>query len=277
MKLPITKFKKLLEGESVSASQLASSVWNDIKKELLVADVHKSHVSYRLKDREAFIFFLKDRFGIEGLDSLEELNAGNILRSDLVRLTGDSKMTKVRTFQGFLVSSYDEVVCILHGKPLKIEPVEGSFVFISDYRDFSIPEDILVVGIENCENFRYLRQQRWLFDRELPGRRCLFVSRYPQTNDLVSWLQMIPNQYVHFGDLDLAGIEIFLSAFKPHLGSRASFLVPSDYRERLEHGNSGLYQDRYRDISSDDSVLQDLIDCINHFHKGYEQEGYIVR
>ena len=42
-----------------------------------------------------------------------------------------------------------------------------------------------------------------------------------QSSDLRTWLQTIPNQYVHFGDFDLAGIHIFLTEFQKHLGTRA--------------------------------------------------------
>lgn len=158
-------------------------------------------------------------------------------------------------------------------------PPEGSYAFIYDYETFSIPGDVLVVGIENSENFRRIRQQRWLFDRMFPDRRILFVSRYPQneSHDLVKWLGGIPNEYVHFGDLDLAGIRIFLTEFHRYLGSRSSFLIPPDYETRISNGSRERYDAQLpytKRLTTDNPHLQQLIDCIHKYHRGYDQEGF---
>lgn len=67
-----------------------------------------------------------------------------------------------------------------------------------------------------------------------------------QSSDLRTWLQTIPNQYVHFGDFDLAGIHIFLTEFQKHLGTRASFLIPQDIELRIKHGSAERYNDQYQ-------------------------------
>lgn len=159
-----------------------------------------------------------------------------------------------------------------------IHPLEGSFIFVSDWQSFLVPTDVIVVGIENMENFRKIRQQYELFSSIFPNKRLLFVSRYPQSTDLRSWLETIPNQYTHFGDFDLAGIHIFLSEFHKYLGNRASFLIPSDIEIRLMNGSFERYNVQYlkfKNLSTDIPSLQQLIDLINRFHRGYDQEGYI--
>ena len=141
-----------------------------------------------------------------------------------------------------------------------------------------IPSDVTVVGIENPENFRFIRQQRSLFETCMPGQRLLFVSRYPQSCDLRNWLMRIGNPYVHFGDFDLAGIKIFLSEFHRYLPERSSYLIPSDIEERLKNGSTERFNGNYyenRHLSADIPELQALIDLIMKFHKGYDQEGYI--
>ena len=100
----------------------------------------------------------------------------------------------------------------------------------------------------------------------------------PQSTDLRNWLLGIPNKYVHFGDFDLAGIHIFLTEFYKHLGGRSSFLIPSDIELRLSKGSSARYNEqyeKYHTLSCDISNLQSLIDFINKYHHGYDQEGYI--
>ena len=181
--------------------------------------------------------------------------------------------------KGFLVNSYEPVNALLNGNTFIILPPDGSYYFIYDYERFSIPEDTLVIGIENSENFRKIRQQKWLFDKMFPNRNLLFVSRYPQneSRDLVRWLQSVNNGYVHFGDLDLAGIRIFLTEFHCYLGDRASFLIPTDYEERIRQGSSDRYNAQLQSTKNmviDDPRLQTLLDCIHKYHRGYDQEGF---
>ena len=128
------------------------------------------------------------------------------------------------------------------------------------------------------ENFSSIRQQRSLFTSMFPEKRLLFVSRYPQSTDLRAWLQTVPNEYVHFGDFDLAGINIFLTEYQKYLGERSSFLIPDDIELRLQKGSLERYNDQYqrfRRLSTDIPSLQRLIDMIHKYHRCYDQEGYI--
>ena len=151
-------------------------------------------------------------------------------------------------------------------------------MFVDDWQSFEIPSDVIVVGIENMENFRMIRHQRALFESVLGSQPMLFVSRYPQSTDLRRWLMGIPNRYVHFGDFDLAGIHIFLMEFHKHLGPRSSFLIPPDIEQRLRGGSLKRYDDQYgrfHSLRSDLLYLQHLIELIHQYHRGYDQEGYI--
>ena len=168
----------------------------------------------------------------------------------------------------------------LNGQALLVHPMEGSMTFINAPESFEIPEDVLIVGMENAENFMLIRKQKYLFDSLYPNKRILFVSRYPQNalSDLREWLLRIPNHYIHFGDFDLAGIHIYLSEFYAYLGDRASFLIPGDIEERLREGNARLYDQQYekfKDVTVSDARVQPLVDMIHCYCRGYEQEGYI--
>lgn len=133
---------------------------------------------------------------------------------------------------------------------------------------------MIVVGVENDENFCRIRSQKYLFG----DNKVLFVSRYPQSADLREWLIKIPNRYIHFGDFDLAGICIYQSEFYKFLGDRADFLIPEDIEERLKSRNAGLYDTqylRYKNLNIIDSRLNGLVEMIHHYGRVYEQEGYI--
>ncbi len=223
---------------------------------------------------------------------LKQTNNNTASRSEQAAETGNSKLVAARSCPGFPVNAYEPIPCRLNGQEIEVCPTEGSFLFIADWQRFSIPEDVVVVGIENMENFRLIRQQKALFSSpllteellqheerlQLSRERLLFVSRYPQSTDLRSWLQTIPNRYVHFGDFDLAGINIFLTEFRQHLGDRASFLIPTDIEQRLQNGSAERYREQYsrlRNLTTDIPSVQKLIDLIHRYHRGYDQEGYI--
>ena len=284
MKITLTLIDKLLrlcDGETLPASQLRGE-WVDemLRDGILISTSHGSRRTIFAPDSDAFsktLTVIDERF--TNLQLLREtMLSEDASRSEQAYVTGNSKLVNVRSCPGFPVNSCEQIICKLHGRDFMLDPPEGSFVFISDWQSFSIPEDVLVVGIENMENFRMVRQQRELFEQVLGSCRFIFVSRYPQSTDLRSWLQTIPNCYVHFGDFDLSGIHIFLTEFRQYLGERATFFIPNDIEAHLKYGSIERYNDQYQcfhTLRSDIPQIQSLIDLINKHHRCYDQEGYI--
>lgn len=269
--------QELLNGKTVASSRLNTDFVLELMSEgLLVSVVRGSRTSYRALDTNILKQYLHRKD--ESFRILDSHSDKATSRSSQAYATGNSKLISVRSCPGFPVNAYEPIECILNGQEFIIHPLEGSFIFVSDWQSFLVPTDVVVVGIENMENFRKIRQQYELFSSIFPNKRLLFVSRYPQSTDLRSWLETIPNQYTHFGDFDLAGIHIFLSEFHKYLGNRASFLIPSDIEIRLMNGSFERYNVQYlkfKNLSTDIPSLQQLIDLINRFHRGYDQEGYI--
>ena len=267
----------LIAGEQVAGSRLSSKMLDELMGEGLLSVVTRgSRISYRARDTEVLKRFLIDK---DESYRMLDVNASDS-RASMAAETGNSKLVKVRSCPGFPVNTYEPIVCLLNEREIIVNPVEGSFMFITDWKAFSIPEDVVVVGIENMENFRMIRQQRTLFESEIGRHRFLFVSRYPQSIDLRSWLHSIPNRYVHFGDFDLAGIHIFMTEFHQYLGNRSSFFIPSDIEKRLQIGSQDRYNNqlsRFRDLKCDENRIQAIIDLINKYHKCYDQEGYIMK
>ncbi len=266
----------LISGEQVASSKLSSKLLDELMAEgLLLLVAHGSRKSYRARDIVALRRYLIDKD--ETYRMLDVTAADS--RASMAAETGNSKLLTIRSCPGFPINSYKSIECSLNGEPFVVNPPEGSFVFIDNWKHFVIPEDIVVVGIENMENFRMIRKQRLLFESVLGDIPLLFVSRYPQSSDLRNWLLSIQNKYVHFGDFDLAGINIFLTEFYKKLGGRSSFLIPSDIELRLSKGSSTRYNEqygKYHTLSCDIPNLQSLIDIINKYHRGYDQEGYIT-
>lgn len=272
----------LIAGGQVAGSKLSGKLRDELLAEgLLLVIPRGSRISYRARDVEALKRFLMDQdesFRILEIDASDS-------RADMATETGNSKLVMVRSCPGFPVNSYEPIKCFLNGEPFMVNPQEGSFLFVAEWEKFTIPEDVVVIGVENMENFRMIRKQRAFFEEYFHthglSNRVLFVSRYPQSTDLRRWLCAISNRYLHFGDFDLAGINIFLFEFQQYLGKeRSSYLIPGDIESRLKSGSGKRYDEQYRrfkDIKSDVCELQQLIDFIHHERKAYDQEGYISR
>ena len=270
----------LISGETVAGSKLSKCLLTELMNEGLLQIITRgSRKSYRARDIEALKRYLIDKD--ENYRILEVEECGS--RSSMAKDTGNSKLVMVRSCPGFPVNSYEPIDCSLGDKRFVVNPQEGSFVFVTDWEIFTIPDDVTVIGIENMENFRMIRKQRHLFEEYLHRHRlpqkALFVSRYPQSSDLRKWLTSISNKYLHFGDFDLAGIHIFLSEFLKYLGEeRTYYLIPDDISSRLKHGSTKRYDEqllRFKEINTAIAELQQLIDLINRERKGYDQEGYI--
>ena len=270
----------LMAGEQVAGSRISNKLLEELLAEgLLLVNSRGSRKSYRARDAEALKRFLIDK---DEVYRILEVDASDS-RASMAKETGNSKLMMLRSCPGFLINSYENIECLLNGKPFLVNPQEGSFIFISDWEQFSIPEDVVVIGVENMENFRMIRKQRVFFEKYLIthglSKKVIFVSRYPQSTDLRKWLCTTPNHYLHFGDFDLAGINIFLSEYQQFIGKeRSSYLIPNDVESRLKSGSRKRYDEqycRYKDIKSDICELQQLIDIINRERKAYDQEGYI--
>ena len=273
----ITVLMELCGGATIPSSRLKSDLAELLLREgVLLSTSHGSRITYRAAPglRE-YLPTLDPRFCTDASDSRSVQLFGD--RASQVAAYGDSKVVAVRSCPGFPVNCWEPIESSLG----VIGPAEGTFTFISDWQRFRIPEDVTVVGVENMENFRRIREQRHLFEAEgisAHGGRILFVSRYPQSGDLVRWLQGIPNRYLHFGDLDLAGVNIYLTEFYAKLGSRASFFIPEDASERLAKGSTDRYTaqyERFHSMRIADPRVEPLVRLIHHHRRGYDQEGYI--
>ena len=296
----IEKLSRLAKGEMLPASECRGGIFSELKKEGLIIPISKGRGTICMVTNgialRTYLASCDDAFKVLLEDSSKALFP-NIVgasaqktfpeRAKQAAATGNSKIRKTRSCKGFLVNCYEPISAKLNGKNFELNPPDGSFVFIADYENFEIPQNVIVVGIENMENFRYIRQQKKLFqdylikylgDSNYTQAPLLFVSRYPQSSDFVKWLQSNQNLYIHFGDLDLAGINIYLTEFFAKIGDQASFLIPPDAENRIANGSRERYDDqilKFEKMKVADKRVQPLVDLIKKYHKGYDQEGYI--
>lgn len=285
MTLPLHIAKKIQEMLTIEAGVPASAMHHSIVQKMLEDGILQKKQQGKTKallfipERNNLQAYLHNKFGISDLQQyIEKQTGGALTRADAIALSGNSKLQRIRTFYGFLATCYHPVPGTLYEKPFIVEPAEGTYTFIHEWQHFKPHPSITIVGIENPENFRYIHQQEYLFSNIQP----LFVSRYPQNNDLVKWLQLIPNPYLHFGDLDFEGIKIYLHEYKRHLGDKANFFLPSNTEALLgKYGNRTLYDKQYKGqksvLTNTEQSIEILTRLLHQYKKVLEQEIFITR
>jgi hypothetical protein len=283
MKLPLHiahYLQKMLEGAEVPSSKMRHAVTKKMQDDGILQARQKGRTqsTLLLRNKAALAAYLHNQFGISNLSAyIEKYESRGLTRAEAVEIASNSKLRSIRTFKGFLVNCYQPVKAVLHGKATTLLPANGTFHFVYDYEGFLPAREVTIIGIENPENFRWITKQRHLF----PHLHPLFVSRYPQSGDLVRWLQTIPNPYLHFGDFDFEGINIYLSEYKKHLGDRASFFIPEGIEEMINRkGNRELYNKQFHlqpDVAkiTEEKIIE-LLQIIHRYKKVLEQEYLIV-
>lgn len=279
----------LIEGGHVPYSSFNNEMRECLHREkMILYHVKGSFKKISAINPDALKEFLDNNFdGFSDLYKLQVLlDDPTSIRADFAEHSVNSKTKNVKTCPGFPVNTIYPLKTILNKKELIIDPEDGTFLYITDWQNFIIPEDVIVIGIENMENFRLVRKQRDFFYKyheksfDIKEPRILFVSRYPVSNNLVDWLASIPNPYIHFhfGDLDPEGIKIFQSPFKKAIRERTTFLIPDDIEERLKHGSKERYDYQFSnniDLDTSDPVIKHLLDLMHKYRRCYDQEGYI--
>ncbi len=269
---------RLINGESIPNSFAKGKLIDDLVSENIIYRKGKHKKALELISKIDLHTYLANQLQINDLNKyILALENENSTRAEFVKITTDSKKSKERAFKGFLVNSYTSIKAELNNEVIIINPIKGSFVFIHDYESFRIPKGITVIGVENAKNFSQIQGQKYLFKNINP----LFVSRYPQNQnkDFIKWMSSIPNNYLHFGDFDIAGIGIYLNEYKKHLSEKATFFIPENIKRDLKNnGNRERFDNQKVNFKIDkiqESKILDLIEIIKLEKRGLDQEYYI--
>jgi hypothetical protein len=232
----------------------------------------------RCADGQNLRSYLHHKFEIPSLDNyISFYEKEETTRGEAVKATSDSKFRKIKVLEGFLVNSFEKIDAHLNGRRLRLVPEQGTFTFIHDFQNFVIPEDVTVVGVEGHENFKTIASQRHLF----AGLKALFLWRYQNSTSIARWLNLIPNPYLHFGDVDPKGLHIYISEFRNKIGAnRCKFLIPEDLDALMfTSGKSELYNDQIERLKEFDfdSVpeIAEALRIIRKYRKGLAQEALI--
>ncbi|MFA9238897.1 MAG: hypothetical protein ACEQSQ_03265 [Candidatus Paceibacteria bacterium] len=232
-----------------------------------------------LNDEEALLGVIKSNGykvnSIEDLDYfIEEKEPKS--RDEIADNYSHTKRVESKSFNGLMVSVFDKLEVIYNEKKQYFYPLEGSGLFVHYTSKLQLDDDVIVVGVENPQVVWYINKYKHLFNKE---KKYLFlcISEYKTTYQY-KWLESFCGEYIHFGDFDLAGINIYLNAIVPKLkkAKSHSFLIPDNIYEIIKKKNYMLdysNQTRYLNITSKkDKDLQKLIEFIKNNKITIEQE-----
>lgn len=273
------KLLLLARGGQLPASALRHPIVAELTDEGIIASrlAGRTKSVLYITNADALNLWLYNRYSIPDLAAyIQTMTAETATRADMAAVSGQTKLRDTRVWQGFMAHSYMQVPCTLHGADFVLTPTPGLFHFVVNYKAFVPRPHVVVVGIENAESFAQAQKLRYL----LPGIIPLFVSRYPQQQgkDLMAWLAALPNSYLHMGDYDFAGINIYLQEYKKHLGDRATFFIPPHIDHLLTtYGNRHLYDiQTLNNNPITEPALHTLIALLHHHKKCLEQEVLLL-
>ncbi len=235
-----------------------------------------------LNDQEALLGVIKANGYkvncIEDLDYFMEEKEPKS-RDEIADNYSHTKRVESKSFNGLMISVFDKLEVIYNEKKQYFYPLEGSGLFLHYSSKLQLDDDVIVVGVENPQVVWNIDKYKHLFNKE---KRYLFlcISEYKTTYQY-AWLESFSGEYIHFGDFDLAGINIYLNTIVSKLKNckSHSYLIPDNIYEKIKKRNyqkDYSNQTRYLNIESkSEPKLQELISFIKDTKLTFEQEMLI--
>lgn len=274
----LLNIKTLIENDFVTEKSFNN---REIAKQLIlngsVTSSRKGTIKYiNLAKKENIFLLLKNHnYNIgstEEIDSYIKNIFDNDPSRDIIQQHHNSSKAKTsKSMHGLYVSPLQKLDVILNGEPVSILPNDGLGYFFFHTENIELFEDTVVVGVENYQIVWFAKKYTEFFTKP----NILFVVITPY---MLEWISSLENEYIHFGDYDLAGVNIYLNKVLPRLlkSKKCSMFIPHNIEQLIEkYGNSELYekQKQYKNLLSNDAEINSLVEVIVKFKKGIEQEG----
>lgn len=214
---------------------------------------------------------LKD---IEGYLATLESGDTRMKPSEEIAKYGRDHLCKRNLWRGFFLRSNTPFKIWYNGIPYTIGPDNPFLVEKADELEIDCRSCALWV-VENYECFQNLS---WMTLSPSQCNVSLIICRWPLSRVAREAYGKWPVAEKHyFGDLDLAGINIFQTEYAVILGDD-SFFIPESFNEDIKHGSPSLFQSqqKFKHISGRSARIQECIQTIIDNQKGLLQEYYLT-
>ncbi|PTN09286.1 hypothetical protein [Mangrovibacterium marinum] len=266
---------RLSKGEILKASEIKAKSFlkpftdDGIIQKLPVAG---RRVTYACSDPQSLRVYLEVQHGILSLENyLASFESASMDGEGSLAASKSTKTFRSQSLQGFFIKAFNSGLKI-GNQPVSPAP-EGIELFVWRPDLLQVSPEALIVGIENPECFLKFDRLIKLF----PQKEIVVVMRY-LSHSSNRWLQTIPNNYLHFGDFDPAGLSIYIREFRDLLPAhRCRFFIPPDIEKLIcEYGIEALYDQQAHLLDSIDLHLypeiEQLAQLLSAYRKGLEQE-----
>lgn len=215
---------------------------------------------------------LKD---IEGSLAFLEIGDTRMKPSEEIAKYGRDHLGKRNLWRGFFLKSNISFKISYNGQPYTIGPDNPFLVEKDEQLELEYSSCALWI-VENYECFQDLS---WMSLYQGSDRVSLIICRWPASKLARETYGKWPVAEKHyFGDLDLAGINIFQTEYADLLGNDSIF-VPDSFEEDIKHGSASLFQDqiKFTHITGRNDMIQECIRKIINNQKGLLQEYYLKK
>ena len=235
----------------------------------------KRKVLHLLKAENVFLFLKNHDFNIDAIKDidayLEEVVETPAPRDIIQKWRKNGKRRKSDSLKGLYASSLVDLVIKVDDKDFTVLPTDGVGYFLFYTQKIEVSPDTIIVGVENYQVIWFAKKYQRFFE----NKKVLFVI---SNSYMWEWIASLQNEYIHFGDYDLAGINIYLNTIAPRLKKckKHSMFIPENIEYLIKnHGNRELYEQQvsYKNLLIDDPNILRLKDIIRHYKKSLEQEG----
>ncbi len=268
--------QKLITQKEINGSEFRDKKFlEELKEEKIVHIKQLSSKRVKIILLKNFEDYLLNKFNISNLDEfIEVLSKKDISRNELSHISNDTKIKATKVQGGIYINTLEEIQMKIDDEICLINPLTNGSIFINHLSKIELDEDILLVIVENFQNLLSLRKQKYLFSSL--DKKLLFVFR---NSYLYKYLAEFKNEILYFGDIDLAGVSIFLNDIRPKIKAKSSFFIPQNLELELKNANDVLYfkqYEQYKNLSSNEKYISDLIKLLHKYKKSIEQESFIL-
>ena len=231
-----------------------------------------------VKSSNVFMFLKNYHYNIASIEDIQkymdEIFDTDISRDIVQKWRNNTKEKNSKSLKGLYVSSLEKIDIKIDEKRVSLIPNNGVGYFLFYTQKIELYADTIVVGVENYQVAWFAQKYGQLFD----AKKMLFVVINPF---MLEWIENVENEYVHFGDYDLAGINIYLNKIIPRLkkSQKYSFFIPENIDYLIHnYGNSSLYEQqkqKYKNLETKDEKIKELMELIRNEKKSIEQEGIL--